>query len=596
MPTRITASRASTSSHAASAAPRTARTRATRSATRTSRTTAVTPSPPSAAHKAALKPKAMGLAVTFDAFNLRPPAGKTNSPSPDRVAAGGRTGRGHIKVDAKPSAKGALVTVHSYHSNPGDKITLVLQARVNDGGKETIISLATLADKEVLNKTGYKGERTYEIDYGQINKFLAKEAPQLKIEPGTPLAVGALWATGHQWGGFNRGGFFAAPTPLGGSSAVAVRAGALKPTARKGKQSLPLDAAVRYTPALESKWKNVLEKGGAVTTRLESELKANPRGGRGTTGERELEKAVRLLYTLVGDAKAARKVLGPDWEIEPITRHYVKDARGRVRKDPRGFPKTDPMIDVYFDSDSYEITARQGALRIRSNEAKTGRLNIKGTATRDDHRVCQRVEYGLDLKPRAKLSDIKRFLGGENSLYNRGWSELDSQGYVGTYSLSEAFKIIGDRHKFKLKSKKSGVEVEISLDFTTVQDLRNKDASGKLREAHFAQVEMELDHLQINSANMQPGYASPSSVEMPATKAEQHRAMQKLSKHATLQTSAEPFLHKFSHTKDKSFRDSDSYKEFKKLVSGKLLKVLFPRGLSVGSQKAYTGAKLMKIV
>ncbi len=542
-----------------------------------------------------LKPTYKGMASLkngFDASNLVPSPGTSTTLKPDPKQ-GGKATRGFIEVTATPSANGCQVKIKSHHADVADKVTLVLQGRVIDKGEEHLLTLAVLADEEVLNKTGYTAERVYEIDYASINKYLAKSTPHIKVGPGTPLAVGALWEVSHQWGGFNRGGFFNAPAPTQGNNVIALRAQAAKPAAAgKNAGDIPLDAAVAFGPDILKEWPKVLDKQGAITTRLESEFKGNARS------EAELEAAVKKMYAMAADKKLCEKILGKDWEVEAIDRHHLKDKRGRTIMDPRGFPATDPMIDVYFDTPSYDVTQKKSAIRIRSNEQKTGRLNIKGTPNPDKNGVSQRVEYGLDLKPGVKVKDLLAFLDQDSTIYNTGWEELQSQGYISASDLEEAFKVIGDRHKFKISNKKTGVEAELSLDFTTVQDLRRKDKHGKPLEARFGQVEMELDHLQVNSSNMQAAVrtATGSYVDAPTTEAEQQKVLKKLGKDASMEVGIEPFIHKFEHTKNKAFRQSASYVEFQSLVSGKLLTSLFPKGLTPGAQKAYTGAKLMKSI
>jgi hypothetical protein len=204
----------------------------------------------------------------------------------------------------------------------------------------------------------------------------------------------------------------------------------------------------------------------------------------------------------------------------------------------------------------------------------------------------------LDLKPGCKIKDLRDFLDNDDTIYNTGWKELQDQGWFDAQDLEEAFKVIGDRHKFKVHNKLTGVEVEMSLDFIPVQDLRRKDSKGKPMQVRFGQIEMELDHLQVNSSNLQQAVrtSSASSVDAPTTEAEQLKVLRGLTRSATMDIGIDPFIHKFEHTKNKEFKKSASYVEFQDLVSGKLLKHAFPKGLTSGAQKAYTGAKMMKSI
>lgn len=118
--------------------------------------------------------------------------------------AGGGYTRGKVSVEAKGiDDKSFLVSVSTMHAGSAlkggdDRMSLMLQARVQDGNREAIINLALLKNNEPLNNKGrWNGEHSFRLSYDDVNKYLQTMHPGLKLVPGAKLAV-AAWATSNR--------------------------------------------------------------------------------------------------------------------------------------------------------------------------------------------------------------------------------------------------------------------------------------------------------------------------------------------------------------------------------------------------------------
>ncbi len=498
-------------------------------------------------------------------------------------------GEGSIKVGVSPTADGMRIKVKSHHKTKNEKVQLTLQVRVINQGKEQLITLGVLNSiKDKLNTRYYEATNYYDVTYDDINAYLQKHAPHLTVVPGTTLAVSARWDAGHEWGGYNRNGMIEAPRPLKAASPVAIRT---NPAGAITYDDVPLDIAVPVDDDFYQRYKAVVKKNSKLTTRMECEYK-------GATSEDELEAAVRSLYELSDDADALKKLLGDDWSIEPITRYYVKDDNGNVLKDARGFPKIDPMKDIYYDSPSWSITKRKGALRVRSNKQKSGSLNVKpGNGVLDPQTgIRKRVEIGLDLRRGFDIERLKDLFTEKSEYYNP-FNEMEAMdGRIREDKvLQPALEVVGDRHKFKLTNQQTGEEIEISCDFTKAKTLRDADAdpkTGEPREAEHFQIEMEIDHLQINSTNVVTG---PNVANRSWTKFrnqnDQVKYLSELDEDESAINTGRPRI----HTREDLKNPNALKEELKALgtVKEKLIAHLFKNGMKPATQKAHMAWELM---
>src|SRR5690606_5395123 len=69
-----------------------------------------------------------------------------------------------------------------------------------------------------------------------------------------------------------------------------------------------------------------------------------------------------------------------------------------LKTDSKGFPMPDPMVDTYYDNDSFDAAKNDMAVRYRWTEGnRTGAWNFKpGLTMATPEGVVYRVEYGVD--------------------------------------------------------------------------------------------------------------------------------------------------------------------------------------------------------
>ncbi len=526
--------------------------------------------------------------------------------------------RGYIEVEPQAIPGGVRVTVNTFHKDKNDKMTLVLMAEVLDLETNQLrtINLSVLTNKENINGDKYRGSRTFDVSYADVNKFLQARNPNLKINPGhTSLSVMAMWnndsgGVRHRAGGPARGGSFRTPLPEGAQSPTSTRIGAM--TGNQGDATdLPLDMQVGYAPDLVATYP-MLKDGGAIVSRLESEFK-------GTTDKAKMTAAVHKMYGIVeasskGDHSQIEKLLGKGWSISTVNRYWIKDdgssdkgkpgtgffAGFRVGDD--GLPLQDPMSDAYMDNKNLTMTRHEGAVRLRKNKQATF-INVKPGGGRLDDKtgIRQRVEVGLELKADADTDDVAGFLRGvatngkwANTVFNHAEREvkkLDSQLELAE-ALDPFMQITQDRHKFTVKNEKTGVEIEFSFDFVTAETLRptHADRNGKPRKIEFCVLEGELDHLQLQSQNQNSFQAAGAGTGSFSTDDAQDDWLKTTGSKVTMDI--DPRLHELEDLENKSFRGTDSYKQFEG-ANGKLLPFLFPDGLNPGKQKAAHAADLL---
>jgi hypothetical protein len=522
--------------------------------------------------------------------------------------------RGFIRVDAQPLKDGARIHVRSFHSAQNDKVTLYLIAEVLDVKTKELktITLSVLANADDLNGKSYQGDNYFDLSYDDVNKFLQARNPALKINPGnTTFAVSAVWATGHNAGGFARGGAVRLPPAAGTQAASAVSS-----TARNNDTAdLPLDMEVPYPQAMVQQITQ-LAPDGDIDTRLESEFKGN-------SSKQEMTAAILKMYGIAasvanGDKREIERILGKGWTVETPKRFWLKDdgspkqpgSAGTgffagYRVDADGLPLQDPMRDTYMDDQNLTMTRHQGAIRLRTNKQAT-QMNIKPGGGRMDPktRITQRIEVGLDLKPEMTARDGAAALQALNSgqwagtIFNHAQREvakLDRSLNLAN-SLNPWLDVVQDRHKFTIKNEASGVEVEFSLDRVKTKTLRpeHADASGAARTAEYFVLEAELDHLQLASRN-QSAYTAAGVTQSShfPNDASQDQWLKAASPTVTLDI--DPRLHELEDLENKSFRATSSYKHFEHSV-GKLVPELFPSGMAFGRQKAAHSADIMGLV
>lgn len=536
-----------------------------------------------------------GLKIDLSMNNLVPlKAGQsTLSQQPTKTTnEKGYTSRGYIEVEATPTATGCRVKVDSHHKEDGDEVTYLLQARVRDGAEERLITLSFLEDKSVINPKGPRATRLYDVDYAEVNAYLKKFG--LELEPGAPMAVSAIWAPAnsssipHQWGGFNRGGFFDAPMPnaTAGAGAASGVAGA-KATAEE-----PLDYKIAVSEALITANPLLFDKNSFMFTRMEFEPKLKP-GKSVKNPEETMTKLAERMYKLGENPVEVQKILGAQWKVTALSEFVLKDEKGEWKRQANGLPVMDPMIDVYIDTPENKLTSMECVARIRSNHKGTV-FNVKGAPHWKDG-IASRVELGLRLKDsfdptnKEHMAALKKFLASDSSLYNP-WVDLRRVvGHVAPDRLEEAWRLEGERHKFKLEDG-TGVEIERSVDFGDVTSLRDPT-----KNARIYQLEDELDHLQFNNSTKAQGAAAQlTSNGMFLDGDMQEDWLKHRSQQATLL--GQPRRHQLEQSSDESFRSTTSYLELQTAYTALNKAVLDGEDFDRAGQKAYEGAVEMGLV
>ncbi|MDP2341137.1 MAG: hypothetical protein Q8O67_09275 [Deltaproteobacteria bacterium] len=572
---------------------------------------------------------------TWSAPNAVPRAGTT--PTASSVSsigvrqAGGGYSRGKIEVESKAvDDKSFSVTVKTMHSGGSlqggdDKMSLMLQARVQDGDKEGIINLAILKDNVACNNKGkWNGEHTFRFAHEDINKYLQSLHPGLKLVPGAKLAVAARWAGGHTWGGFGRLGDFEVPMPPK-SSPLSTRlpgAGVVKPLKPTGTAaSLPLD--ISYTMPTSLSRKNPAFFGSQVTvsSRLETELKGRLKENV------ENEAAIARLYLMSGDQKELDKALGKGFTLKPHTEWWSKDKKGafvdskRMKKyaNPDNLIKAGlaknkteanalakifanlqmgeplPLEDIY-KSTKGEL-AESVVSRIRSNAIAEGVHNLKpgpGVLLADIDKahknspsglIRKRIEYGMTLKDKkVPRADLEEWLKKTDSPYNPAGRALRELMPKGTSDKTPiGFTMMQERHRFTLEHK-DGLSIDISVDFVNVEH--------KGKKVSIPMVEMEIDHLYFGKGN-NASSATPTSIRSFSTETEQKTWSKALTGNASL--NGLPRFHELADLQDKSIWESKEQKQTEKIIDS-LFPMLYPKGAVSSAQKGVAVAQDLGLI
>ena len=576
--------------------------------------------------------------VTFDASNTVPPAGATNTgaTSAGTVTQNGAYTRGRIDVESAPcDASSFLLTVKTRHSNDynrqralnDDKLTLVLQCRVQDGATEGIINLALLKNQEPCNnKTPFEGEHTFRIAYDDVNKLLQSYNPALKLAPGANLAVAASWSNGHQWGGYNRAGVFEVPAPPATTSLIGARVNATTQPRSAGGANLPLDIEHKMPPSVRTAAPaGLFGNEVKVSSRLETELKGE------LANAEQLEFAIARLYQIANDPNAAQGALGAGWSIAPVTHWWQTDsATGRPKPSARMTRYTDPqhllrvglaktqaeadqlarllqgctMGDPLPLEDKYSGTSdelRASIIqRIRSNQIAEGVFNLKpgpgvlmgdvqpAARGRPSALIRKRIEYGYTLASKnVDRAALEGWLRSDRSAYNPAGEALRQLMPNGATGQHVAFTMDQERHRFTLKHQ-GGLEIDVSVDFVVVKH----PVTGQ--EARKYMVEMEIDHQYINA----PGRTSstptrPTSLRSFRNENDQRTWAQGLSGSAQLNGS--PRFHELPDLQDPALWQTPEQKETEAAID-RLFPLLFPNGATPSQQKGVAMATTLRLI
>ncbi|MES2963198.1 MAG: hypothetical protein V4760_04850 [Bdellovibrionota bacterium] len=425
-----------------------------------------------------------------------------------------KVARGYITVNAEPAIGGAKVIVEVFQDRLNSPVKLSLGVAVNSptavGGQRagTLQMPIKLLSNGISDPKFFYQKEEFFLSYDELQKIFSVDGTNpngLKVEPGTAFVVKADFPSGHDWGGFDRGGVFFLPPPLDaqGKPMEVVRTGKTAsnlPTARPSALDLAFNIPTTMTNIFNDRKTGAgLKPGGQIRSRVEGE-------GKFQINQAEYLHIKKLLIELSNDPKKAAELLGPDWTIKFEDRYMKKDAAGQVIKGADGLPIPDPMVDTYYDNEKLEAAKNDMAIRYRWTEGnKTGSWNFKpGIGRSDANGVMYRVEFGGDTTD-DKPSSIKAFA---DSFHPLNFWQIIRQvipGATPSEFLKPAVRLEDNRYKFKLHHK-NNLEIEISVDDVRAFDLRKGKAP-----ARYYQLEMDIAHLATNSMNVVNGTAGTSN-------------------------------------------------------------------------------------
>ena len=582
-----------------------------------------------------------------------------------RPSSGYFVGYGDIaKVSSTP--EGFKVDLKVFTESQKDEFALILQLPVLDkkSGKLTYLNLDVLTadglgsfvqkvgaqvQDPISKKNCFGSELSYSFSLAQINDYLANQGLPLVVKPGDQLAIaGIVDKSGHRVMN-SASNNFSVPAPLGtAGSAVAARVNNNQNQIRA--QDLPLDITVKLPQDVldeqiydHSTGRNVRIGdiiSGEITTRLESEYKGSvdgPQMDQMITNAYKLADMCAEWEAIKGDpskqfqADLLRskidKELGDGLVLSPVQRHWMasdgqpvgeRDINTlQIPRDARGWPTLDPMKDGYSDDKKMSFAEQSGAVRVRGNAQKQGHAEFKlnGGVVDPKTGIRQRVELGVSLQPGANeeqfkslLSHMRDYPGKKLAQSPLGQLLTDSTKLGLTEALIDNRTPWADvtqiRHKFELKNLDTGTKAELSLDMVHSQTLRAEhQVNGQPQERTYFVIETELDHLQINSANvtqMGPtvGNNDKAALTNPTEQASyvDQVKQQVAAGGADLEILTKPQLHSVDHVSEGSFRQTESYKDFEGMNASLLDAICGSKKPGPARQKSAHFAELIGLV
>jgi hypothetical protein len=390
------------------------------------------------------------------------------------------------KIDDN-SSKLTVTVWNGFKKGPNSHVSLGIRVAVNDGKDRLLLVPIKILETDAHENNGtYAFERTYILDYAELNKSLRKLLPNnnsnLKIGPGTPIFIHGYWKSmGHYWGLIDRGGVVYLPSNDSSSGQAA-----------STRRSEDLDLAYPITKQLAQKYNTVkpngdvvgLKEGGQIKSRIEME-------GKYQVAEDQIEDILKDLFDLSKNQSAAEKILGKGWELKLEDRYLKKDSSGKLALDKNGFPIPDPMDDIYHDSKAAVAAQSDMAFRYRYTQGNGyGSWNYKPSmGIVDNDGIVLRVEDAIDTTDNNPAS-LKKFAESSDPLNMFFYSLRNIFS-----TLSPSVQLIDTRYKFKAKNKQ-GMVVEVSLDLVKVKSKRSS------KTAEFYQLEMDVDHPSTSTANI----------------------------------------------------------------------------------------------
>ena len=408
--------------------------------------------------------------------------------------------RGYIVPRAEPAQGGAKIIVDIYHRDPNSPVSLWLEAAIDNGSTPTIVPLIMLSDS-VTDNPSYRSHREFFLNYAEWNSRLSQIAPQspnLRFGVGTPLFVSARWVnTGHLWGGIARSGGIFLPAPLGSAEVAASQDNSSSVKSRN--RPTVLDIAVPISQAMANLFNH---DGGARGLKVQGQIRSRVEGeGKFQVALGHFASVRDALFALTRNGSLQSQVLGGDWKLTLVDRYLKRDANGQVITNEMGVPFPDPMTDTYHDDLLYRMAQNDMALRWRWTEGnQTGAWNFKpGMGNLSPEGVVYRLEYGVDTTD-ATPDTLAKFADSYHPLNFFSQIRQLIPGAIASQFFLPSVKITDFRYKFAL-THRNGLVIEVSLDDVWAENLRWDSVQGAPVRAHFAQLEMDIEHLAATSQN-----------------------------------------------------------------------------------------------
>lgn len=527
-----------------------------------------------------------------------------------------------------------------------DPISVMLWAEVFDPKNKIFspILLDFLQHSTALG--GNKATKVFDVSYADLNAYLKKATgnPNLEVTPGvTPLTVAAQWtATGHRAGGPGEGTFIP-PVPLGQAAGAAGAQRVAAKGALGRAEDIPLDIAFKVPTSMHNDYAltNVLDIHGEISSRLEGEAKIALGTGRTKVGDKVVvgdkqlwAKVASELYRVAalsaaGDNSAFEALAGPGWSIiaghkNPKTdRFYLKDTPANANQgvagtgDFAGFrvdaetklPLLDGYIDTAYDDSKLTMTHGGHTFRVRA-DARKSELQIKygGTRPPAGFYLRNRGEFAIPIKPGTHVFQLSKFLQTINTpppvgryyhtvlnSVGREMAEVGVDLAAVAANSSELFKSPQNRHKFAFKHV-SGLEVEGSVDQVLGTTVRPEHMlNGKPREIEMYVMEAEVDHKQVNSANVKEVPSNlATGTGAPLDEAAQVAIFAKLSNEATL--NVEPSLHTKAQLTHPGLRDTPEQKAGEALIKKLVTTIIGKQNTRVSDPKPQEMARALNLI
>lgn len=456
--------------------------------------------------------------------------------------------RGYITVNAVPAVGGANIEVEVFQDRLNSPVKLSLGVAIATpdavaGQKAGSIQIPLkLLSNGVNDSKLYYQKEVFFLSYDELQKFFDEKAPNatgLKVEPGMALVVKADFPSGHNWGGFDRGGVFFLPPRLGADGKPVVESvtqakAATMPAARPSALDLAFNIPTTVTNVFNDRESGAgLKTGGQIRSRVEGE-------GKFQINQAEYMHIKKLLIELANNPQKAAEILGSDWTIKFEDRYMKRDKSGQVIRGSDGLPIPDPMVDTYYDNDKFDAAKNDMAFRYRWTEGnQTGSWNFKpGIGRSDANGVMYRVEFGVDTTD-DKPQTLKAFADSFHPLNPFQIIRDVVPGAKPSEFLKPAVRLEDNRYKFKLHHK-NNLEIEISVDDVRAFDLRK---GGK--PARYYQLEMDIAHLATNSMNVVNGASGATyggGIKYKPTGQNWERAFYNWADDASLQDAVTKFL------------------------------------------------------